>query len=71
MKKAIKQAQEFELNMITLHAHTFHALQSLNVSCFKLFKTALKNVKDVIMARNNYMELNKIALVGFVDQALD
>jgi hypothetical protein len=57
--------------MITLHAHTSHALQSLNVSCFKLFKTTLKNVKDVIMARNNYMELIKIALVEFVDQALD
>jgi len=66
--KAIKQAQEFKLTMITLHAHTSHALE---VSCFKLFKTTLKNVKDVIMARNNYMELNKIALVGFVDQTLN
>jgi hypothetical protein len=56
--------------MITLHAHTTHALQSLNVSYFKLFKTTLKKVKDVIMARNNYIELKKIALVGFVDQAL-
>jgi hypothetical protein len=57
--------------MITLHAHTSRALQSFNVYCFKLFKTTLKNAKDAIMGRNNYMELNKIALVGFVDEALD
>ncbi len=37
--KAIDQAQEVGLNMITLPSHTFHALQALNVSYFKPFKT--------------------------------
>jgi hypothetical protein len=40
--EAIKHAQEFGLNMITLPSHTSHALQPLDVSCFKPFKTTLK-----------------------------
>jgi hypothetical protein len=32
--KAIKQAQQFVLDMIALPSHTSHALQPLDVSCF-------------------------------------
>ncbi len=69
--KAIDQAQEVGLNMITLPSHTFHALQALNVSYFKPFKTRFKKVTNTTMARNNYMELDKITLVGCMDQALN
>jgi hypothetical protein len=69
--EAIEQAHEFGLNMVTLPAHTCHALQPFNVSCFKPFKTTFKKEKDVAMSKSNYMELDKITLIGWVDQALD
>jgi hypothetical protein len=68
--EAIKQAKEFGLDMITLPSHTSHALQPLNVYCFKPFKTSLKKVKDVTMSRSNHMELDKITLIRWVDKAL-
>jgi hypothetical protein len=37
----------------------------------KLFKTTFRKEKDVAMSKNNYMELDKITLIGWVDQALD
>jgi len=67
--KTIEQAKDFGLDMIRLPSHTLHALQPLYVSCFKLFKTAFKKVRDVIMSRNNQMELDKIILARWVDQA--
>jgi hypothetical protein len=36
--KAIKQIQQFGLDMITLPSHTSHVLQPLNVNCFIPFK---------------------------------
>ncbi len=68
--EAIKQAKEFGLDMITLPSHTSHALQPLNVYCFKPFKTSLKKVKDATMSRSNHMELDKITLIRWVDKAL-
>jgi len=56
--------------MIILPSHSSHVLQPLNVFCFKPFKITLKKVKDVTMFKNNHMELNKITLVGWVDQTL-
>jgi len=35
------------------------------------FKTTFKKVKDAIMSKNNIMELDKITLVGWVDQAIN
>jgi hypothetical protein len=43
----------------------------LYVSCFKPFKTTFKKEKDGAMARNNYLESNKIILVGLMDKILD
>jgi hypothetical protein len=40
--ETIKQAKEFGLSMITLPSHTFHALQSLDVACFKHFDTTFR-----------------------------
>ncbi len=37
--KAIKQAMDIGLNMITLPSHTSYAFQPLDVFCFKSFKT--------------------------------
>jgi hypothetical protein len=56
------------LNMITLKSHTSH---TFHVSYFKSFKTTFRKVKNLAMSRNNHMELDKITLVGWVDQALE
>ncbi len=42
------------LDMITLPSHTFHALQPLDVACFKPFKTTFRKEKDISMVRRNY-----------------
>ncbi len=65
--ETIEQAKDFGLNMITLPSRTSHALQPLDMSCFKPFKITFKKVRDVIMFRNNHMEPDKISLVGWVD----
>jgi len=64
--EAIEQAHEFGLNMVTLPVHTSHALQPFDVSCLKLFKTTFRKEKDVAMSKNNYMELDKITLIGWL-----
>jgi hypothetical protein len=38
---------------------------------FKPFKTLFKKVRDATMVKRNYMELEKIILIGCVDHALD
>jgi len=49
--QVIEQAKEFGLNMITLPSNTSYALQPLDVSCFKPFKTTFKKVKDATMSK--------------------
>jgi len=44
--KAIKQAHQFGLDMVTLPSHTSHVLQPLDVSSFKPFKIAFKKERD-------------------------
>jgi methionine aminopeptidase len=48
--------------MVTLHSHTSHALQPLDVTCFKPFNTTFKKEKNTIMINKNYIELDKIVL---------
>jgi hypothetical protein len=40
--EAIQQAQKFGLDMIILPSRTSHALQPLDVACFKPFKVLLE-----------------------------
>jgi hypothetical protein len=49
--KAIEQAQVFALYMVTLHSHSSHAFQPLDISCFKPFKTTFRKKKDEAMVR--------------------
>jgi hypothetical protein len=53
--------------MVTLQAHTFHALQPLDVNCFKPFKIAFKNA----MVKNNHCDLDKCTLASWVDKNFD
>jgi hypothetical protein len=49
--------------MITVPLHTSHALQPLDLSDFKPFKTTFRKVKDATMSRSNHMEPDKITLI--------
>jgi len=69
--ETIEQVKKFGFNMITLPSHTFHALQSLDMARFKPFKTTFKKERNTTMVRKNYTKLDKIALVGWVNKALD
>jgi hypothetical protein len=46
--------------MIIVPLHTSHALQPLDVACFKPFKIASRKEKDITMVRRNYTKPNKI-----------
>jgi hypothetical protein len=50
--------------MVILLAHTFHALQPLDVSYFKPFKFAFEKKINNIMVLNNHLEPNKVTIAG-------
>jgi hypothetical protein len=52
------------LYMVTLLYHTSHALQPLDVNCFKPFKTTFKKERDNTMVKNNHCEPNKCTLTA-------
>jgi hypothetical protein len=68
--QTLEQVVEVRLNMVTLPTYTSHALQPLNVICFKPFKTTFRKERTSTMVENNYLELNKTALTTWVDKAL-
>jgi hypothetical protein len=51
--ETIEQASEFGLDMATLLLHTCHALQPLDVVCFKSFKINFKREKNTTMVTRN------------------
>jgi hypothetical protein len=57
--------------MVTLLAHTSHALQPLDVSFFKPFKIAFRKERDNAMVKNNHCEPDKCTLSSWVDKSLD
>jgi len=69
--EAIDEGHEFHLYMITIPAHTLHAFQPLDISCFKRFKTTFLKKNVATMVRKKYSELDKIALAKWVDKVLD
>ncbi len=68
--KAIEQTHAFRIDMVTLQSHTSHALQPLQMSCFKHFKTTFRKERDNAMIKNRYLKLNKIKLTTWVDPTL-
>jgi hypothetical protein len=53
--EVIEQAKEFGLDIITLPSHTSHALQPLDVVCFKPFKTTFRKERNITMVKRNYI----------------
>ncbi len=55
--EAIKQTQQFGLNMVTLPFHTSHdILRPLDVRCFKPFKTTFRNERNNAMVKKITMK---------------
>jgi len=69
--EVIEQASEFGLNMVTLLSHTFHAFQPLDVACFKSFKITFRRERNTTIVTRNYIEPDKITLVGWVNKTLN
>jgi hypothetical protein len=69
--KAIEQAQVFGLYTVTLHSHSPHVFQPLDISCFKPFKTTFKKKKDEVMVKNNLFETNMVMVISWVDLVLE
>ncbi len=62
--EAIEQAHQFRLYMVIFFSYTSHALQPLDISCFKIFKTTFRKERDSAMSKKICKEPNKIVLVG-------
>jgi hypothetical protein len=54
--------------MITLPSHTSHALQPLDLTCFKPFKTTFRKERNGAMDNKNNTKLDNITLVTWVDK---
>jgi hypothetical protein len=71
MLEVIAQAKEFGLDMVTSPTHTSHALQPLDVSCFKPLWITFQKERDNAMVKNNHYEPNKCTLIRWVNKSLD
>jgi len=54
--------------MITLPSHTSHALQPLDLTCFKPFKTTFRKERNGAMDNKNNTKPDKITLVTWMDK---
>ena len=68
--EVIQKAKHHGVDMISLPSHTFHALQPLDVACFKPFKTALKAYRNIWMVQNSGGKVEKDILAQWVDLSL-
>ena len=69
--EVVISAMNFDLDIISLPSHTFHALQPLVVSCFKPFKYAFRQIKDSWMLLNKGKKVEKTTLCEWTSQALE
>ena len=68
--EVIKKAIAHGVDMISLPSHTSHALQPLDVACFKPFKIAFKAYRNKWMVQNNGGKVEKQTLAHWVDLSL-
>jgi hypothetical protein len=58
------------LDIVSLPSHTSHALQPLDVSCFKPFKSAFRQIRDWWTLLNKGRKVEKQDLCQWTAQAL-
>ena len=68
--EVIQKAKEHVVDMLSLPSHTSHALQPLDVICFKPFKTTFRAYRDKYMMDNHGGKVEKETLAHLVDLAL-
>ena len=68
--EVVRISMEFGLDIVSLPSHTSHALQPLDVSCFKPFKTAFRKIRDRWSLRNKTTAVDKRILCEWTSQAL-
>jgi hypothetical protein len=66
----VKTARSVGLDLLTLPSHTLHALQPLDVSCFKPFKQAFCLECDVWTLGNKSKGASKEVLASWVSVVL-
>ena len=66
----VQEAREAGLDLLTLPSHTSHAMQPLDVSVFKPFKTFFKEYRDFWTSRNLNQPATKQTLAHWVSLAL-
>jgi hypothetical protein len=57
--------------VVTFSSHASHALQPIDVSCFKPIKITIKKERNNAMAKNNYKKPYKITQARWVHKSLD
>jgi hypothetical protein len=67
----VKTARSVGLDLLMLPSHTSHAMQPLDVSCFKPFKQAFRLGRDVWTLRNKSAGASKEVLANWVSVALE
>jgi hypothetical protein len=66
----VQEARRAGLDLLTLPAHTSHALQPLDVSVFKPFKQFFHQYRDFWMSRNINQPESKDTLAQWVSLSL-
>ena len=61
---------ESGLDIVSLPSHTNHALQPLDIACFKPFKTAFRQIRDAWCLRNKNLPVGKQTLCEWTSTAL-
>ena len=68
--EVVKISMESGLDIVSLPFHTNHALQPLDVACFKPFKTTFRRCRDLWSLENNKKEVGKQDLCEWTSRAL-
>ena len=68
--EVVKISMQSGLDIVSLPSHTSHALQPLDVACFKTFKTAFRRCRDLWSLENSKKEVGKQDLCEWTSRAL-
>ena len=68
--EVVKLSMESGFDIVSLPSHTSHALQPLDVSCFKPFKIAFRKIRDMWSLRSKTKPVDKQILCEWTSQAL-
>ena len=68
--EVVKISMESGLDIVSFPSYTSHALQPLDIACFKPFKTAFRKIRDVWCLTNKNLPIGKQTLCEWTSTAL-